>query len=60
LRTDLGLWLRNKIEEKQKQADGKTIATIASDSGLSVPTLYNIMNGAVDAPQAREVGLGLL
>lgn len=52
--TDLGLWLRNEIQKKQ-DSQNKTIATIAAEAGLSVPTLYNIMNGAVESPQGRTL-----
>lgn len=49
--TDLGLWLRSMIERKKRE-EGKTMGTIAAEVQLAVPTLYNIMNGAVDAPQS--------
>lgn len=51
--TDLALWLKQSLASKQ--AEGKTIGTIASESGVSVPTLYNILNATVAAPQPRTL-----
>jgi len=51
--SDLALWLERSIEAKRKT--GKTIQIIAAEAGVSAPTLYNIINGTVEVPQARTV-----
>lgn len=51
-RSDLALWLRKKVEEMQKE---KTIQVIAAECGVSVPTLYNIMNDIVKVPQNSTI-----
>lgn len=41
-RTELGLWLKHQIETKKEA--GENLQTIAAACGLSVPTLYSLMN----------------
>lgn len=52
--TDLALWLKHALAKKQV-AEDKTVGAIAAEIGVSVPTLYNILNATVAAPQPRTL-----
>jgi transcriptional regulator with XRE-family HTH domain len=54
--TDLALWLRKAIETKQRAStDNKSLGVLATEAGVSVPTIYNIINGTVASPQSRTL-----
>ena len=52
--TDLALWLTKAIESKQHR-DSKSLGMLAAEAGVSVPTIYNILNGTVASPQSRTL-----
>jgi transcriptional regulator with XRE-family HTH domain len=52
VRTDLALWLRSQIDERRET---KTIAAMAAEADVSQPTIYNILNGSVTAPQRATI-----
>jgi transcriptional regulator with XRE-family HTH domain len=54
LATDLARWLKQAIAARQK-SDDLSMNEIAAGAGVSVPTIYNILNGAVAAPQERTL-----
>jgi transcriptional regulator with XRE-family HTH domain len=52
VRTDLQLWLHAQIE---KRRGTKTIRVMAAEAGVSQPTIFNILNGTVIAPQRATI-----